>query len=238
MIHLKSVRLKSEDFPTNQKYPYTLDVVQNTGKITFDKTVTIFAGENGTGKSTILEAATIACGIHIWRAAEKSRYTYNPYEKSLARYLELEWADEKVEGSYFGSDIFHNFVESLDNWASMDPGQLDYFGGKSLMEQSHGQSLMSFFASRYKLKGLYMLDEPETALSPATQLELLKIITEASKSGLAQFIIATHSPILLACPNADIYNFDALPLEKIEYEECGHYKLYRDFMRDRENFLK
>ena len=120
----------------------------------------------------------------------------------------------------------------------MDPGLLDYFGGKSLMIQSHGQSLMSFFKSRFKIKGLYLLDEPETALSPTTQIELLKLIAKMGQSGHAQFIIATHSPILLACPQATLYRFSAASLEPIKYEDTEHFQVYKSFMRDPNRYIQ
>ncbi len=97
---------------------------------------------------------------------------------------------------------------------------------------------MSFFTSRYQIKGLYFLDEPETALSPKSQLELLKLLREMSKAGHAQFIVATHSPILMACPDSMIYSFDHIPVKQIEYEETKHYQIYRDFMRDRNKCLE
>jgi predicted ATPase len=119
----------------------------------------------------------------------------------------------------------------------MDPGLLKYFGGKSLMAQSHGQSLMAYFRSRLKIKGLYILDEPETALSPKSQLELLGLLKEAGRSGQAQFIIATHSPILLACPGAKILSFDEAPVRQIEYENTEHYRIYSEFMANPQNFI-
>jgi predicted ATPase len=118
----------------------------------------------------------------------------------------------------------------LDEWAATDAGQLEYFGGKSLLTQSHGQSIMSFFRARYAIKGLYLLDEPETALSPRTQLTLLDLLEKMSAAGHAQFVIATHSPILLSCPGATIYSFDSVPIAPIRYRETDHYKIYKDFM--------
>ena len=106
------------------------------------------------------------------------------------------------------------------------------------MTQSHGQSLMSFFRTRYRIKGLYLLDEPETALSPKTQVGLLNILQEMSQAGHAQFIIATHSPILLACPGAEIYSFDSSPVTQIEYEETEHYQIYKNFMEDRKQYIE
>ena len=146
--------------------------------------------------------------------------------------FELEWVDGPIPGSFFSSEIFKNFAQNLDEWAATDPGQLKYFGGKSLLVQSHGQSLMSYFRSRYGIKGLYILDEPETALSPKSQLELLEILVKNSRSGHAQFIVATHSPILLACPGSTIYSFDHAPVRSIDYEDTDYYRIYKDFMND------
>lgn len=236
-IHLKSVTLQPEKYPTREYYPFTLPVFHHTERIAFNTPVTLFAGENGTGKSTLLEALASACGIHIWREPETTLFERNRYEEQLSRYMTLDWAEGRVPGSFFGSDIFSHFAQSLDAWAAADPGQLQYFGGKSLVTQSHGQSLMSFFRSRYKIKGLYLLDEPETALSPRSQLELLEILGKMSEAGHAQFIVATHSPILLACANAAIYSFDHIPVRQITYEETEHYKIYKSFLDDRSKYL-
>lgn len=200
--------------------------------------MTLFVGENGTGKSTLLEAIVAACGIHIWRDKQRSRPDYNPYEDKFYQYISVDWLNGRVPGSFFGSRVFQYFAEMLDEWAAADRGQLDYFGGKSLTTQSHGQSLMSFFHSRYKIKGLYLLDEPETALSPKSQLELLNLLEDMSADGHAQFVIATHSPLLLACPRATILTFDQSPIRSIPYEQTGHYLLYKEFMMNRNKYLK
>ena len=195
--------------------------------------VTLFAGENGSGKSTLLQAIALACGIHIWQETGRTRYNYNLYEDRLGEYLTVLWKDGRVPGSFFGSDSFRHFRQVLDEWSAADPGQLNYFGGKSLMTQSHGESLMSFFTARYQIKGLYLLDEPETALSPGNQIRLLELLTRASDAGYGQFIIATHSPILLACPHAVIYNFNHTPIQPIRYEDTDHYQIYKKFLDSR-----
>ncbi len=236
-MHLKCVHLHPEKYPTRDCYPFNLSIFHRAISIAFNAPVTLFVGENGTGKSTLLEALARLCDIHIWRDESRRQLKYNPYESQFHQYLSIDWADGKVVGSFFGSSIFQQFAQILDDWAAVDPGQLEYFGGKSLMTQSHGQSLMSFFRSRYRIKGLYLLDEPETALSPRSQLELLNILTETSKAGQAQFIIATHSPLLLACPGAMIYNFGDGCIKQTEYEETEHYMLYKSFMEDRSRYL-
>ncbi len=236
-MHLTSVALCAEQYPTDEHYPFNLPVLRETEVIPFETPVTFFVGENGTGKSTLLEALCRKCGIHIWQGDDRARVERNPYERKLCDYIALEWADGRVPGSFFGSDIFRHFAMILDEWAASDPGQLEYFGGQSLLTQSHGQSLMSFFRARYRIEGLYLLDEPETALSPRSQLGLVTLLHEMGRAGHAQFIVATHSPILLACPGATIYSFDCVPVEPVAYEETDHYRVYREFMADRGRYL-
>lgn len=237
-MHLKSVTLHPSKYPTNECYPFIVPVFQQTRHITFSAPVTFFVGENGSGKSTLLEALSRACGIHIWRESDRTRFNHNPYEHTFYHYLSVEWTDGKVPGSFFGSDIFRHFTQLLDEWAAADPGQLAYYGGRSLITQSHGESFLSFFRNRYRIKGLYLLDEPETALSPRSQLALLDILTETSMNGNAQFIIATHSPILLACPHALIYSFDGSPVRQVRYEDTEIYRIYKAFMANRDDILK
>jgi len=229
-MHMRSVTLLSSKYPTQENYPFNLPVFQNTQRLAFVTPVTFFAGENGSGKSTLLQAISSACGIHIWQETGRTPYNYNPYEDRLGEYLSVEWENGKVPGSFFGSESFRHFRQVLDEWSAADPGQLNYFGGKSLMTQSHGESLMSFFTSRYRIKGLYLLDEPETALSPKNQIRLLELLARAGEAGYAQFIIATHSPILLSCPHAVIYNFNHYPIGPISYEETEHYQIYKNFL--------
>ena len=238
LLHLKSVKLLSEEYPTKNHYPFNIDVLRQTPYINFSSPVTFFVGENGSGKSTLLEALARRCHIHIWSGEERTRSVVNHYEDKLFLYMEVQWTNGTVPGSFFSSQIFRNFAQLLDIWEADNPGQIDYFGGKSLLTQSHGQSLMSFFRARYKIRGLYLLDEPETALSPKSQLDLLRLLQEMSCLGHAQFIIATHSPILLACPGSVIYSFDQIPVKAIHYEETEHYQIYKSFMKDPDDYLK
>jgi predicted ATPase len=238
LLHLREVRLLSEQYPTREHYPFNIDVLQQTPSIQFSAPVTFFIGENGSGKTTLLEALARRCRIHIWSGIERTRSVINPYEETFFLYIEVTWTDGIVPGSFFSSQIFRNFAQLVDEWEADNPGQIDYFGGKSLIAQSHGQSIMSFFRSRYKIKGLYLLDEPETALSPKSQLELLRLLQEMSALGHAQFLIATHSPILLACPGSVIYSFDHTPVKRVQYEETEHYQVYKTFMENPARFLK
>jgi predicted ATPase len=230
--HIRRIVLRHDTFPTRDHYPFNLPVLQQTDAVPFETPVTFFVGENGTGKSTLLEAMARACSIHIWSNAGGARCEVNPYTRHLNRSLTVEWRDGKIPGAYFGSETFRDFADTLESWAAADPDQLRHFGGKSLITQSHGQSMMSYFRARYKIKGLYLLDEPETALSPKSQLELLDILEKESRGGHAQFIVVSHSPLLLACTGARIYSFDHVPVRPIPYKETAHYQVYKQFLSD------
>ena len=236
-MHLKRVNLRPERYPTTEHYPFNLDIFHETKSISFDSSVTFFIGENGTGKSTLLEAIAHRCGIYIWGGIERKRFRVNVYEQRLWEAIDAEWTHGPVRGSFFASQVFRNFAQILDEWAAADPKVLEYFGGKSLVTQSHGQSMMSFFKARFKIEGLYFMDEPETALSPRTQLDLLKLLRDMGQAGHAQFIVATHSPILMACRGARIYSFDHIPVKHVHYEETEHFQIYRNFMENRDKFL-
>jgi predicted ATPase len=237
-MHLKKVCIFPNKFSTHDRYPFNLDIFSRPQTLDVGCPVTFFVGENGTGKSTLLQAISQRCGIYIWRGQLRARFQYNPLETQFYKAVEVEWSQETVPGSFFASETFKNFAQIVDEWATMDPGLLEYFGGKSLMIQSHGQSLMSFFKSRFKIKGLYLLDEPETALSPASLIDLLKLVRQTSRAGHAQFIIATHSPILLACPEARIYSFGQSSLKPVGYEETEHFQVYKSFMQDPNKYLQ
>lgn len=237
MIYLRQVDIHCEKFPTLAYYPFNLKIFQNTPGIEFSKPITFFIGENGTGKSTLLKAIAYVCGIHIWQSEFHLRVEHNPYEEQLYKTLSNHWTEGPVKGSFFGSQIFSHFAKNLEEWAVNDDKMLNYFGGKSLVTQSHGQSLMAYFKSRYKIKGLYFLDEPETALSPFSLVELLNLLVKISDQGHAQFIIATHSPILLACPGSQIYSFNSEALTPTVYKETEYYKTYKAFMNDPAEFI-
>jgi predicted ATPase len=235
-MHITKLWLLHDTYPTNHQYPFNLEIFRKTDSIQFSKPVTFFIGENGSGKSTLLEAIARNCNIHIWQERSRGRYHVNRYEDRLHQYIRHEGGE--VQGSFFASEIFRHFAEILDEWAMADPDSLQYFGDLSLMEQSHGQSHMAFFANRFRIRGLYLLDEPENALSPRMQLELLRLIRRFVSGGEVQFIIATHSPILLACPESDIFSFDRIPIEKVSYESTDYYRIYRDFLNNREKYLE
>ncbi len=230
--HIRGVSVDSGNFPTEEVYPFNLEVIRQTRSLDLNHPVTVLVGENGSGKSTFLEALARRCGIHIWRAEHGARIRANKLEKTLHHFMKVEWSDGVVPGGFFGSDHFKDFTHQLEDWASTDPGQLEYFGGESLVTKSHGQSMMAYFKARYSIRGLYLLDEPETALSPKSQLELRDLIARSAEGGHAQFVVATHSPLLLTIPGARIYSFDAVPVEQIDFRETTLFRSYQEFFRD------
>lgn len=236
-MHLKSINIGSEHFPVDDMYPFNLQVLRETTGLEFTSPVTFLIGENGCGKSTLLRAIATRCGIHLWRGAERRRYNYNKYADQLYRFIEPEWEKAPVPGAFFESEMFRIFAEMVDECAGATPALLEYYGGQSLTAKSHGQYHMAYFKNRYKIEGLYFLDEPENALSPRRQIELLGLLNEMGAAGHAQFVIASHSPILLALPGAVLYSLDHSPIKPISYQESDYYQIYRDFLNHREHFL-
>jgi predicted ATPase len=146
-------------------------------------------------------------------------------------------AQGNVSGGLFSAETFREWAEFLDDVTRLDPGQAKYQGGTNLTAKSHGEGILAYLAGRYSVPGLYFLDEPESALSPSSQLELLRILATHRVSGQTQFVIATHSPIILALPESQIFHLADTGIQEIEYEATDHFRLYRDFLADRDRFL-
>ena len=240
-MHLNQVNINHRLFPDKTVYPFNLELFHITESLAFSKPLTFFIGENGTGKSTLLKAIARKCGIHIWQddeGYERRSFHHNSYAEELHKFITVEWLGERVPGSYFDSEIFRYLAECIDSWAKPSPRLFEYYGGESLLSRSHGQRHIRYFDSTYRRRGLYFLDEPENALSPKRQIDLLRILKETSRQGDIQFIIVTHSPILLSYPEATIYSFDDSPIREISYEETDYFKIYRDFLNNREAYLK
>jgi predicted ATPase len=221
------------------KYPFSLDIIKNLSDITFPTQVTFFVGENGAGKSTLLEAIAQNAGFGLEGGSKHIAFTTSNQQvysaaQRLADCLTLSWRFKPHDGYFFRAESFYNVANYLD---SIVDGNKSY-GGKSLHAQSHGESFFAFFSNRMGNDGFFILDEPEAALSPQRQLALLCIIHQLCKNSNAQFIIATHSPILLAYPDATIYSCDSGKLTAISYADTEHYKLTKQFLNNPAMYLK
>lgn len=214
------------------KYPFSVRALSGGIDLAFRSKVTFLVGENGSGKSTLLEAIAECCGFNP-EGGSRDHYRAVFAERSpLAQALRLSWLPKVTEGFFMRAESFYNFATYIEQVSD-----LRAYGGRSLHEQSHGESFISLFANRFE-QGLYILDEPEAALSPQRQLTFLKIIHDLVTPGHAQFLIATHSPILLSYPGAVLFSLDGDAIQEIEYRETQHFLITRDFLNAPERFFK
>jgi Predicted ATPase len=235
-MYLHEVMKLTEKIKTPDQYPFNIPAIKSLGTLKFKKNVTFFVGENGSGKSTLLEAIAYQCGFNTAGGGRNNQYELASSEAKLGDYIRLSWMPKINSGFFLRAESFYNFANHIDDLAQEDPSIYHAYGGRSLHEQSHGESFLSLFKNRFGRKGIYLLDEPEAALSPARQLAFLSIIHELQHN--AQLIIATHSPILLGYPHADIYSFDQQPIGLIQYEDTDHYQITRRFLENRKRYLK
>lgn len=206
-------------------YPYTIPAVRDLEQLDFHADVTFLVGENGAGKSTVLEAIALALGFNAEGGTKHARHVTVDATATLYQNLKLIKSYKTPrEGFFLRAESFYNLATYLDEIGA----SYEYYGG-SLHGQSHGESFMALFEHKFHGKGLYLLDEPEAALSPNRLFTMLRYIHDLVQDD-SQFIIATHSPILLAYPNAKIYLFDASGITETRYEDTEHFALTRDFL--------
>ena len=213
-------------------YPFNIPAFSHGIDLSFRSKITFFVGENGSGKSTLLEAIAECCGFNPEGGSRDHHRATFADRSPLAQALRLSWRPKVTEGFFMRAESFYNFATYIEQVSD-----LIAYGGKSLHEQSHGESFIALFANRFE-QGIYILDEPEAALSPQRQLSFLKIVHDLASPGHAQFLIATHSPILLACPDAVLFDLDGDTIRETSYRETKHFLLTRDFLNAPERFFK
>lgn len=228
--------------PNGHSYPFNIPSFKDGIKLSLPSNVTFFVGENGSGKSTLLEAIAEKIGFSL-RGGNRNHNLntglgFQGYENPLTQPIHLSWTPRIINNGFFmRAESFFNFANYIDEIAENDSRIYQAYGGKSLHHQSHGESFLALFKHQFEA-GIYLLDEPEAALSPARILSFMSIINSLENSGRAQFIIATHSPILLCYPKATIFNFDDSGIGKVHYTETEHYQLTKGFLERPEFYLK
>ncbi|MBI5964239.1 MAG: AAA family ATPase [Chloroflexi bacterium] len=266
MIHLKSVTVREFNTQEVDSFPFNLDMVKSLQGIEFSAPITFFVGENGSGKSTILE--TLACAIESITIGSESVKTDKSLAavRKLAQYFRLVWKKRTHKGFFLRAEDFFGYAKQMRQ--TQDEFQQDLKDvrreykdrsqyavalaslpynhelaaiqrryGDGLDQRSHGESFMTLFQSRLVPDGLYLLDEPEAALSPTRQLSFISALKQMVQEN-SQFIIATHSPIILAFPEAQILHFHEGKIQEAQYNELEHVNLMKDFLANPESFLR
>lgn len=221
-------------------FPFSIPAFSGGIDLHLTRPVTILVGDNGSGKSTLMEAVAWSCGFNL--AGGNRNHTPmggSAPKPALMEKLRLGWLPKIGSGFFFRAESFFNFASYIDELEKERPGLLEKsYGGKSLHDQSHGEAFLALFHNRFGSPGIYILDEPEAALSPKRQLALLRVMHDMEATGKVQFIIATHSPILLTYPTADLYLFSSAGIQPTKLEDLEHYTLVRSFLESPERFYR
>jgi predicted ATPase len=217
-------------------FPFDVPAVAAVQTVRFGAPVTLLAGDNGSGKSTLIEAVAVAAGMNAEGGGRNFRLSLRATESALAEHLKLERSPAWPPRTdwFLRAESFFNLATELDE---LGPEVLEAYGGRSLHAQSHGESFLALAVHRFGPRGLYVLDEPEAALSPQGQLAFLQRLSELVEEG-CQLLIATHSPLLLAFPGARIYELGEDGIQQVSYEQADLVSLYRSFLRDPERYLR
>src|SRR5262245_37094727 len=230
--YVLQIRLMREDVPSFDGYPFALPAVRHLDTLELHPKVTFFVGENGSGKSTLLEAIAVAMGFNAEGGTKNFRFSTRASHSDLNAFLRVAKSVKRpADGFFLRAESFFNVATQVDNL-----GVVDSYGGRSLHEQSHGESFMALMMNRFGGRGLYLLDEPEAALSPQRQLAVLSRMHDLVQEE-SQFIIATHSPILMAYPDAAIFSFSQEGITKVDYYETEHYLVMHDFLANPKRML-
>lgn len=226
--------------PDRTCYPFTIPAVASLDDLDLSAHITIFVGENGTGKSTLLEAIAVQLGCNPEGGSRNFKFENANTLSELHQYVRLVRGRSIKDAYFYRADTYYNLateMQRLDAEPSFDAQIRTYYGGEDLHQMSHGQSVIKLVKHRFKPGGVYVMDEPEAALSPMRQFELIAGILDLASRG-AQFILATHSPILMAIPNARIFELDSTGIGIANYDTLQHVQIYRRFLGDPASMLR
>ena len=236
-IYLSKIRRKETGLSTNT-YPFSIPVIRHLQSLSFHKSVTYIVGPNGSGKSTILEAIAVLLRINPEGGSRNFNFHTVETHSRLFEGLVAVRADLTYKDTFFfRAESYYNVASEIDRLAEMDPRFYANYGGRSIHTRSHGEGFMSLIQNRLNGRGIYIFDEPEAALSFSNQLAFLCWIKEAIKIG-AQIIIATHSPVILSYPDAEIYEIKDDIIDSVSYEDCSVFRDIYGFMLNRELYLR
>ncbi len=240
--YLRAVRLVRDSVHDFKVYPFSVPSIQSLDELELDGKVTFLIGENGSGKSTLIEAIAVLAGFNAEGGSKNFRFGTRRSESCLHQFMRPVRGHRRPrDGFFLRAESYFNVateIERLDAEPLSGGRVIDSYGGVSLHEQSHGESFLALATHRFKGDGLYILDEPEAALSPQRQLSLLSIINDLVEKRASQFVIATHSPILMAYPEALIYRLAPNGIERVAYEDTEHYRITRDFLNSPERYFR
>ena len=238
---VSQLALRRDAIDSLDRYPFNLPAVRTLDRLELHPAVTYLVGENGSGKSTLLEALAVALGFNPEGGSKNVRFTTRSSHSNLHEFLRVTKGFRRPQDGWFlRAESFFNVateIELLDAEPARTAPIIASYGGRSLHEQSHGESFLSLLMNRFGGHGLYLMDEPEAALSPQRQLSVLSRIHELVMAE-SQFVIATHSPILMAYPDAWIYQCTEAGLERVAYLETEHYQVAKDFLENPARMLR
>jgi predicted ATPase len=239
--YLREISLKRDGVASYDAYPFCIPAVRELHSLEFHPDVTFIVGENGCGKSTLLEAIAVAWGFNPEGGTINFRFSTRVSHSELHNHLRLVKSVRRPKDGFFlRAESFFNVatdIERMDAEPSSSPPLISSYGGRSLHEQSHGESFLALLLHRFGGNGVYILDEPEAALSPTRQLAVLRRIHQLVEEN-SQFIIATHSPILMAYPRARIFLVDGTGFTEARYEDTEHYAVTKEFLNNRARMLE
>ena len=237
MIFLKGIRLNANEGIDRKHYPFNIPALRDFKELPFESPVTVFVGENGMGKSTLIEAIAIVMNFNPEGGTANFNFSTSDSHSELCNHLiTIRGVKRNRDGFFLRAESFYNAISYLDTVNDTGRNIYDYYGGKRLHEVSHGEGFINMLNHRCRGNSFFIFDEPEAALSPFSQIKMLARMHQLVKED-SQFVISTHSPILMAYPDATVYQLTANGIHQTEYDKTEHYMLMKYFLNNTNQYL-